>query len=92
MKLNDLKEKKLSDLREVAKTMNIEKVKSFSKDELIAEIMKNKKQQKQKAPFCIQVSRYVRVNQDVLNERAKKEQERRRKEYLKEAFPFYDGE
>ena len=51
--------------------------------------MKNKKQ---KAPFCIQVSRYVRVNQDVLNERAKKEQERRRKEYLKEAFPFYDGE
>jgi hypothetical protein len=54
--------------------------------------MKNKKQQKQKAPFCIQVSRYVRVNQDALNERAKKEQERRRKEYLKEAFPFYDGE
>jgi transcription termination factor Rho len=41
MKLNDLKEKKLSDLREVAKTMNIEKVTSFSKDELIAEIMKN---------------------------------------------------
>jgi len=40
MKLNDLKEKKLSDLREVAKTMNIEKVTSFSKDELIAEIMK----------------------------------------------------
>ena len=35
MKLNDLKEKKLSDLREVAKTMNIEKVTSFSKDELI---------------------------------------------------------
>ncbi len=41
MKLNDLKEKKLSDLREVAKTMNIEKVTSFSKDELITEIMKN---------------------------------------------------
>ncbi len=41
MKLNDLKEKKLSDLREVAKTMGIEKVTSFSKDELIAEIMKN---------------------------------------------------
>ena len=40
MKLNVLKEKKLSDLREVAKTMNIEKVTSFSKDELIAEIMK----------------------------------------------------
>ena len=41
MKLDDLKEKKLSDLREVAKTMSIEKVTSFSKDELIAEIMKN---------------------------------------------------
>ena len=41
MKLNDLKEKKLSDLREVAKTMDIEKITSFSKDELIAEIMKN---------------------------------------------------
>ncbi|MBH26375.1 MAG: transcription termination factor Rho [Candidatus Marinimicrobia bacterium] len=41
MKLNDLKEKKLSDLREVAKTMSIEKVTSFSKDELITEIMKN---------------------------------------------------
>ena len=41
MKLNDLKEKKLSDLREVAKTMGIEKITSFSKDELIAEIMKN---------------------------------------------------
>ena len=45
-----------------------------------------------KKPFCIQVSRYVRVNQDVLNERAKKEQERRRKEYLKEAFPFLETE
>ena len=32
MKLDDLKEKKLSDLREVAKTMSIEKVTSFSKD------------------------------------------------------------
>ena len=41
MKLDDLKEKKLSDLREVAKTMDIEKITSFSKDELIAEIMKN---------------------------------------------------
>jgi transcription termination factor Rho len=41
MKLNDLKEKKLSDLREVAKTMGVEKATSFSKDELIAEIMKN---------------------------------------------------
>ena len=31
MKLNDLKEKKLSDLREVAKTMSIEKITSFSR-------------------------------------------------------------
>ena len=54
--------------------------------------MKNKKQQKQKAPFCIQVSRYVRVNQDVLNEIAEKDREKKRKEYLKEAFPFYNGE
>ena len=41
MKLDDLKEKKLSELREIAKTMGIEKVTSFSKDELITEIMKN---------------------------------------------------
>ena len=41
MKLNELKEKKVSDLREIAKTMGIEKITSFSKDELIAEIMKN---------------------------------------------------
>ncbi len=50
--------------------------------------MKYDKQKKE--PFCIQVSRYVRVNQDVLNKTAKKEQERRRKEYLKEAFPFLE--
>ena len=41
MKLDELKEKKVSDLREIAKTMGIEKITSFSKDELIAEIMKN---------------------------------------------------
>ncbi len=41
MKLDDLKEKKVSDLREIAKKMGIEKITSFSKDELIAEIMKN---------------------------------------------------
>ena len=42
MKLDELKEKKVSDLREIAKTMGIEKITSFSKDELIAEIMKSK--------------------------------------------------
>ena len=42
MKLDELKEKKVSDLREIAKTMDIEKITSFSKDELIAEIMKSK--------------------------------------------------
>ncbi|MEC7822298.1 MAG: transcription termination factor Rho [Candidatus Neomarinimicrobiota bacterium] len=41
MKLDELKEKKVSDLREIAKTMGIEKITSFSKDELIAEIMKS---------------------------------------------------
>ena len=41
MKLDELKEKKVSDLREIAKTMGIEKITSFSKDELIEEIMKN---------------------------------------------------
>ena len=41
MKLDELKEKKVSDLREIAKTMGIEKITSFSKDELIVEIMKN---------------------------------------------------
>ena len=41
MKLDELKEKKLSDLREIAKTLGIEKITSFSKDELIEEIMKN---------------------------------------------------
>ena len=41
MKLDDLKEKKVSDLREIAKKMGVEKITSFSKDELIAEIMKN---------------------------------------------------
>ena len=35
MKLNDLKEKKLSDLKEIAKTMGIEKISSMSKDELM---------------------------------------------------------
>ena len=30
MKLNELKEKKVSDLREIAKTMGIEKITSFS--------------------------------------------------------------
>ncbi len=41
MKLDELKEKKVSDLREIAKTLGIEKITSFSKDELIAEIMKS---------------------------------------------------
>ena len=41
MKLDELKEKKLSDLREIAKTLGIEKITSISKDELIEEIMKN---------------------------------------------------
>ena len=41
MKLDELKEKKVTDLREIAKTMGIEKITSFSKDELIAEIMKS---------------------------------------------------
>jgi len=41
MKLDELKEKKVSDLREIAKTMGVEKITSFSKDELIAEIMKS---------------------------------------------------
>ena len=44
------------------------------------------------APFCIQVSRYVRVNQDVQNKRAERDKKKKRKKYLKEAFPFYDGE
>ena len=35
MKLTDLKEKKLSDLKEIAKTMGIEKISSFSKEELM---------------------------------------------------------
>tara|TARA_R100000656_G_scaffold45488_2_gene37190 strand:+ start:112 stop:264 length:153 start_codon:yes stop_codon:yes gene_type:complete len=45
-----------------------------------------------KKPFCIQVSRYVRVNQDVLNERAERDKKKKRKEYLKEAFPFLETE
>jgi transcription termination factor Rho len=35
MKLTDLKEKKLSDLKEIAKTMGIEKISTLSKDELM---------------------------------------------------------
>ena len=50
--------------------------------------MKYDKQKK--APFCIQVSRYVRVNQDVLNERTERDKKKKRKEYLKEAFPFLE--
>ena len=35
MKLTDLKEKKLTDLKEIAKTMGIEKISTLSKDELM---------------------------------------------------------
>ena len=38
MKLIELKEKKLTELKEIAKTMNIEKSASMSKDELVKAI------------------------------------------------------
>ena len=38
MKLIELKEKKLTELKEIAKTMNIEKSSSMSKDELLKAI------------------------------------------------------
>ena len=51
MKLSDLKEKKLSDLKEIAKTMNIEKISSMSKDELMkAMISAESKEQKEDVP------------------------------------------
>ena len=51
MKLSDLKEKKLSDLKEIAKTMNIEKMSSMSKDELMkAMISAESKEQKEDVP------------------------------------------
>ena len=51
MKLNDLKEKKLSDLKEIAKTMGIEKISSMSKDELMkAMVSAAPKEEKEEAP------------------------------------------
>ncbi len=38
---------------------------------------------KKKTPFCIQLSPYVRVNQDALNERAKENLFENKKKYLK---------
>ena len=38
MKLIELKEKKLTELKEIAKTMNIKKASSMSKDELLKAI------------------------------------------------------
>ena len=46
MKLTDLKDKKLTELKEIAKQMNIEKSSSMSKDDLINAISSNEKNDK----------------------------------------------
>ena len=45
MKLIELKEKKLTELKEIAKTMNIEKSSSMSKDELLKAITSQEKKE-----------------------------------------------
>ncbi len=50
MKLNELKEKKLTELKEIAKQMNIEKSSSMSKDELINAISSLSKNDDDKKP------------------------------------------
>ena len=47
MKLTELKEKKLTELKEIAKQMNIEKSSSMSKENLINAISSNNKNDKQ---------------------------------------------
>ena len=46
MKLTELKEKKLTELKEIAKQMNIEKSSSMSKENLINAISSNEKNDK----------------------------------------------
>ncbi len=50
MKLNELKEKKLTELKEIAKQMNIEKSSSMSKDDLINAISSLSKNDDDKKP------------------------------------------
>jgi transcription termination factor Rho len=58
MKLSDLKEKKLSDLKEVAKTMGIEKISTLSKDELMqAMVSAAPTEKKQEAPNPVKVEK-----------------------------------
>ena len=58
MKLTDLKEKKLSDLKEIAKTMGIEKISTLSKDELMqAMVSAAPAEKKQEAPNPIKVEK-----------------------------------
>ena len=58
MKLTDLKEKKLSELKEIAKTMGIEKISTLSKDELIQAIVSAASaEKKQEAPNPIRVKK-----------------------------------
>ena len=49
MKLTDLKDKKLTELKEIAKQMEIEKSSSMSKDELIKAISATDTSEKQEA-------------------------------------------
>ena len=58
MKLTDLKEKKLSDLKEIAKTMGIEKISTLSKDELMqAMVSATPTEKKQEAPNPVKVEK-----------------------------------
>ena len=58
MKLTDLKEKKLSDLKEIAKTIGIEKISSLSKDELMqAMVSAAPAEKKEDAPNPIKVEK-----------------------------------